>query len=560
MASLYKKPIVKNDPKTGKVLRSKSKKWWGRYRDALGQEKRTPLAKDKTAAQAMLSEIVRKVELEKAGHADPFEAHAKRPIEEHIQDFEQHLSSKGNTEKYVRETTARVRAVIQDSGCKVIRDISASKIQSHLADCRSSGLAVETSNHYLRAVKNFCRWLMRDRRTPESPVAHLSILNSKSDRRHERRALSSDELRLLVEAAETGRSIESISGADRAMMYVLAAWTGYRKGEIGSLTLQSLQLDADPPTATVSAAYSKRRREDSQILHPDVVMRLRSWIETKQGLKPDAILFPVSGRIPGGVERKTAKMMKLDLAKARSSWLKHAQSEEDLIERTASDFLSYESHDGKFADFHSNRHTFITSLSRNNIPPRMAQSLARHSDIRLTMGTYTHLDLHDQRSAIESLPGFSIERSEITESRHAERRVAGCPPNAREKMVPKMVPSGAENGTIHLAAETYESSSICNESVGEAEDEEDLPNVVSRDSPKQLRCVSPAAARPYSGDETPRKESTPGRTRTSDRRIRNPVLYPAELRAQFRICCVTSFASRFASMLVRSCCVASSAF
>jgi hypothetical protein len=35
----------------------------------------------------------------------------------------------------------------------------------------------------------------------------------------------------------------------------------------------------------------------------------------------------------------------------------------------------------------------------------MAQTLARHSDIRLTLGLYTHVELHDQTAAIQSLPG-----------------------------------------------------------------------------------------------------------------------------------------------------------
>jgi len=34
----------------------------------------------------------------------------------------------------------------------------------------------------------------------------------------------------------------------------------------------------------------------------------------------------------------------------------------------------------------------------------MAQTLARHSDIRLTLGVYTHVELHDQTAAIHSLP------------------------------------------------------------------------------------------------------------------------------------------------------------
>lgn len=35
----------------------------------------------------------------------------------------------------------------------------------------------------------------------------------------------------------------------------------------------------------------------------------------------------------------------------------------------------------------------------------MAQTLARHSDIRLTMNVYTHTELAEQTAAIAELPG-----------------------------------------------------------------------------------------------------------------------------------------------------------
>lgn len=264
MASLYKNPVVKKDPKTGKVLRSKSKKWWGRYRDALGQEKRTPLPKDKTVAQAMLSEIVRKVELEKAGHADPFEGHAKRPLSEHVEAFEASLRNKDVQDRHTREVTAKVRWIVSICEFKLLANLAPEPVQQCLADLRSSGRGIQTSNRYLRAIKQFSRWLIRDRRLPTDPLVHISMLNVRVDRRHDRRALSDEEFAYLVTAAEASPRIESISGEDRAMMYVLAAWTGYRTGEIRSLTKQSFQLDADPPTATIQAAYSKRKRQDKR--------------------------------------------------------------------------------------------------------------------------------------------------------------------------------------------------------------------------------------------------------------------------------------------------------
>jgi hypothetical protein len=83
------------------------------------------------------------------------------------------------------------------------------------------------------------------------PLAHVSKLNVSSDRRHGRRNLSRDEFTCQSDAARRGKRIVGVSGPDRAMRYALAAWTGVRKGEIGSLTRRSLNLDGNPPTATV---------------------------------------------------------------------------------------------------------------------------------------------------------------------------------------------------------------------------------------------------------------------------------------------------------------------
>jgi integrase len=231
--------------------------------------------------------------------------------------------------------------------------------------------------------------------------------------------------------------------------YVLAAWTGYRKGEIGSLTKQSFQLDADPPTATIQAACSKRKRQDKQVLHEALVTRLRAWLETKKPSR-DELLFPVSGKVPGGIERKTAKMMKRDLAAARSNWLEEFETDAERSRHEESDFLRYCDHDGRFADFHSNRHTFIISLSRNAVSPRMAQSLARHSDIRLTMGTYTHVEVNDQQAAIESLPAPPAYSSGTRQRSTRAGRKASDDDSEPSEMVPKMVPFTSPRRSINL--------------------------------------------------------------------------------------------------------------
>ncbi len=66
---------------------------------------------------------------------------------------------------------------------------------------------------------------------------------------------------LLINASMDGPERYGMSGQERATLYKLAIETGLRAGELASLTRASFTLDADKPTVTVDAAYSKRRRQ-----------------------------------------------------------------------------------------------------------------------------------------------------------------------------------------------------------------------------------------------------------------------------------------------------------
>ena len=97
--------------------------------------------------------------------------------------------------------------------------------------------------------------------------------------------------------------------------------------------------------------------------------------------------------------------MRSDLERARKKWLKEAKDDEaERRRREKTDFLTYRNEDGLFADFHSHRHAFISSLGRAGVPLTVAQKLARHSTSSLTTNVYTHLELTDRAAAIESLP------------------------------------------------------------------------------------------------------------------------------------------------------------
>lgn len=376
MASLYKKPVSITDPKTGQRIKSKSKKWWGRYNDENGIERRVPLAVDKAAAQAMLSELVRKTERRAAGLIDRFDEHRQRPIDAHLEDFRKHLQARRVGEAQVKLVVYRAERIIEACRVRILTDLSASRVQKFLADLRADGKSIQTSNHYLRAIKQFSRWLVRDRRAGEDPLAFISMLNVATDRRHDRRPLTETEFTSLIAAATTGKTLSRLTGPDRAMLYTVAAYTGLRASELASLTPESFRIDETPPTVTVLAAYSKHRRQDVLPLHPSVVDCLRPWLAEK---KPSTPVWP--GTWAQG--KRAGKILQKDLKIAG---------------------IPYVDDNGLYADFHALRHTFITNMVKSGISPKTAQSLARHSTIDLTMNVYTSLTVNDQAAAITSLP------------------------------------------------------------------------------------------------------------------------------------------------------------
>src|SRR3954453_11296349 len=114
MARVFKKSITryldaggrqvpKGTPGARKV-REKSAKWYGR---APGAARPVPLCENKAASQMMLNELVRKAGLAAVGLADPYEAHRKQPLLEHLADFEAALMAKGVTTKQAGQVAAR---------------------------------------------------------------------------------------------------------------------------------------------------------------------------------------------------------------------------------------------------------------------------------------------------------------------------------------------------------------------------------------------------------------------------------------------------------------------
>ncbi|GAA4424238.1 hypothetical protein GCM10023155_10030 [Bremerella cremea] len=380
MASIFKPTYSAKDPKTGKTIQRKTKKWYGQYRDENGVTRRVPLCTDKAAAQAMLNEIVKRVERGEAGLTSPYDQHRKRPIEGHLEDFERHLANKGTSPKQVKLTLTRIRKIIK--GCKVqkIPDIRVDVIETYLSEQELNGLSERTRNFYARAIKHFTRWLVKFRRNQEDPLSPLSATHRVNTPRRSRRVISSDELESLIQSTMQSQAVyRGLTGEDRAFLYLVASNTGLRASELASLKTSSFELAEGRNLVVVEAAYSKRRRRDEQPIPTRLVAELRHYLG---GKRPGSVVWP------GSWNEKAAKMLRGDLKEAG---------------------LEYETGAGVF-DFHALRHYFVSNLSRGGVHPKMAQKLARHSDINLTMNTYTHVELEeltkelDRQSPVSKAP------------------------------------------------------------------------------------------------------------------------------------------------------------
>jgi integrase/recombinase XerC len=425
------KQVSKDTPGAVKVREeSKSGKWYGRYKNAEGRAQEVILCRDEKSARVMVNELETRAQQLSTGVIDRFDEYRQRPLYcrtcdstgtvkkrgqdprpcdrcdgAHLSDFREYLLSKDDDPGYVALQRTRIHAVL--SGCRFVyfSDLRQSKVMKWLADQRQRGaFGRATSNYYGQAIIQFCNWLVQDGRAPDNPIAYLPKANEELDDSQERRTLLPDEFaRLIRAAANSDRIFRRLDGQARAMAYLTAGYTGLRAQELASLTETDLNLVADVPTASVQAAYSKRRRKDVQPIRPDLAAMLQQWIASK--FDPDAAADRKQVRLwPGSWWNKAAEMLRDDLAAARLAWIDTAATAEERAKREASNFLTPNDDDGRVLDFHALRHHFISGLAMAGVHPKKAQELARHSDIRLTMDRYTHVGLHEVAADLDKLP------------------------------------------------------------------------------------------------------------------------------------------------------------
>ena len=195
-------------------------------------------ALDEGMAEWLARELGRRITCRWSGPVDaepvhvPSPDHEARPIEDHLTDWKRSLETGGSTRKHIELFSSRARRVVAlllgaplqeiepaknatrvdlaKAGASLSRWIEPGRL-SHLtaeavvravAALRKAGRSAQTCNRHRAAIRAFSKWAKATGLIAEDRLRTVKGLKAKGDRRHDRRVISLEELRRLVDCAE----------------------------------------------------------------------------------------------------------------------------------------------------------------------------------------------------------------------------------------------------------------------------------------------------------------------------------------------------------------------
>ena len=315
---------------------------------------------DKQVAEQKLAAIVRDCEKVKFGliPAQSVRASLQKPLTEHVRDFAADLTAQGRNSRHIRQVQNAVLKLAAEADWKSVQNVTADSFQMWRA---GQSKAAKTLNEYLGACVALLNWMVRNGRVSANPLVTVRKVETRGKETLIRRAYTAEEIERLLAAAGPQRPV-----------YAMAVLTGIRHNELKGLRWGDVDLISETPSVAVRSSISKNHKTASLPLHPDLVAELVAL--KPAGATSGDLVF--NGLVPRS-KRFNAHLTAAGIPK------RDAQ--------------------GQVADFHSLRHTFCTSLHCSGASEREAQELMRHSDPRLTAGTYTDTKRLGLRAAVGKL-------------------------------------------------------------------------------------------------------------------------------------------------------------
>ncbi len=348
-----------------------SRIWRWKFRQQSEDKKITDISldtSDKRCAEKRRDELRKEKLYERDGLILPkaIREASQQELSSHLQDFLADMRCRGKSDKYLANLEFRIGKLIDGCSWSTVKEITADSFQMWRR--QQDGLAAKTANDYLEAVRCFLGWMIRNGRAQFNPLQIIEKIKVVEEETRQRRAFTAEEFcRLLRVVPE-----------DRRAVYLMAIHTGLRRSELAALKWTDVRLEGAIPFVQVRASTTKNGKSVTMRLHEDVATALGNMVNTGA----DELIFPRFPRI---------ERFQRDLKLAG---------------------VAYRDESGRVADFHSLRKTFCTNLANAGVASRVAMTLMRHSDRRLTDKTYTDENLLGTSSAIGAIPSYSIQASQ----------------------------------------------------------------------------------------------------------------------------------------------------
>lgn len=280
------------------------------------------------------------------------QAVAVETFEQTLDLFIAHLEGRGRCSKYRRLTKTAIKAAADYCQWTTIHDVSPRSIDAYMTKLASDGKSGRTQNLVLGYLSSMLSWCLRTERVNENAARKIT-------KAHEFRGEGSDaftpaEAHAVIMAAK--RDAESprprFGATHRWALYTVLWYTGLRISEAHALKWHDIRLEGTP-RIVIPPRTAKAKKAQEVPLHPSAIQALRAIMPP--GVRPVANVFPFVHE----------RCINADMDAAK-------------LDRTY-----------RRLGFHSFRSGLATELANQNVHPRVAQEVLRHSDVRLTMRAYT---------------------------------------------------------------------------------------------------------------------------------------------------------------------------
>lgn len=253
---------------------------------------------------------------------------------------------------HVRDSHTLLKRIQADTAWQALPDIQADAFTTFLGELAKAGRAPRTQNRYYETLRAACNFWVRQGWLAANPIASVEPARvGQAGRRRRRRAYTLLELdRLCAAARDTA-----------ALCYRVAAYSGFRRGELRRLRREDCTPTGPKPRWHVDASRTKNKQPVHLPMTPECA----------------AALAPHWSSLPAGAP------------------LLRVPRKETFVRHRLKAGIPAQDERGRWADFHSLRYTFCALLSAV-YPIEVVSKLMRHCSLNLTTQVYLDLGLDRQ--------------------------------------------------------------------------------------------------------------------------------------------------------------------